>query len=95
MTDRKQPGSSKKAKGDRTFDFGYAIAIGVSLGFIFGTAFGNAAMGLTIGLLLATLANAIHEKRQGKKNANVALVIIIIGLLFVILMWVASALRWF
>ena len=95
MTDVKQPESSKQAKGEISFDFGNAIAIGLSLGLIFGTALGNSAMGLTTGLLLATLANAIHEKKQGKKNANVALAITIIALMVIILFWVASAFGWF
>ena len=94
MTNIKQTRSSKQAKGDRSFDFGNAIAIGVSLGFIFGTILDNAALGLTTGLLLATLANAIHEKRQEKKGANVALAITIVAFLFIILLWVAFAFGW-
>lgn len=95
MTHKSPPQSIKRAKEEKGFDFGSALAIGVSLGLVFGTALGNVAMGLVAGLLLATLANAFHEKRQGKRGANTALAISIGALLFMIVVWVLSALGWF
>lgn len=81
-----------KPKDERTpFNFGSALAIGISLGLIFGTALGNTAIGLVSGLALATLANAIQQKRQNAKNANVALAISIGAVLFVIVIWILSA----
>lgn len=95
MTSEKQPALVKHGKEKERFDFGAAIAVGVSLGLVFGTALGNTAMGIATGLLLATLANAYHEREQGEKHANVAFAISVGALMFMILVWVLSALGWF
>lgn len=94
MSHKSQPASAPKAQRDKSFDFGNFLAIGLSLGLVFGTLFGNIAMGLIAGLLLATLANAYHEKRQGKENATLSFAISTGALLFMILVWVLSAMGW-
>lgn len=75
-----------------TFDFGSALAIGFSLGMIFGLLLDNLAMGLVSGMMLATLANAYHEKRQQAPGANLALAISLGALLLVAAIWILSAL---
>lgn len=88
MSQEKQPVSGKPVKDGKEFDFGSAIAIGVSLGLVFGTALGNIAIGLSGGLLVATLVNAYYEWKQGKKGANVALGISIGALLLLVAIYV-------
>lgn len=73
------------------YDFGSAIALGVSFGIIFGMLLGNIAMGLVVGLLLATLHNAYQEKKQNLPRANMALAISVGALLVVAAIWLLSA----
>lgn len=73
------------------FDFGSALAIGVSLGMIFGLLLDNIALGLVTGLMLATLANAYHQKRLQRSGANLALAISLGALFFVSALWILSA----
>lgn len=95
MRSNKQMTSGPEAQEEKGFDFGSAIAIGLSLGLVLGTALGNSAMGISTGLVLAGLANAYQEKKQGKKGANAALAITAGSLLFIILLWIATAAGWF
>jgi hypothetical protein len=74
------------------FDFGSAIALGVSFGLIFGMLMDNIGLGLGAGLLLATVANAFHEKRQKLPRANIALTISTGALLVVVLVVFLSVL---
>lgn len=90
MSQEKQPVSGKPAKDRKEFDFGTAIAIGVSLGLVFGTALGNTALGLSGGLLVATLVNAYHEWKQGKDGANIALAISVGALFLLIAIYVVT-----
>lgn len=73
------------------YDFGAAIALGISFGMIFGMLLGNIAMGLVVGLLLAMLYNAYHEKKQKLPRANLALAVSFGALLVVAAIWVLSA----
>lgn len=91
MSSQKQPVSGKPLKSSREFDFGSAIAIGVSLGLVFGAALGNIAVGLSCGLLGATLINAYYEWKQEKKGAKVALAISAGALLLLIAIYVVTA----
>lgn len=95
MRSNKQMTSGPGAKEEKGFDFGNAIAIGLSLGLVLGTAIGNVGMGMATGLALAMLANAYQEKKQGEKGANAALAITAGSLLFIILLWIATASGWF
>lgn len=76
------------------FNFGTAIALGVGLGAAYGAALGNIATGMVVGLALATVANAYHEKRQGRKRAGIALVIALGGLVMVVLVLALSRVGW-
>lgn len=91
MSNQKQPVSGKPLKSSREFDFGSAIAIGVSLGLVFGAALGNVAIGLSGGLLVATLINAYHEWKQQKKGAKVALAMSVGALLLLVAIYVVTA----
>lgn len=77
--------SNQSAKAEETFDFGAAIALGLVVGFAFGTVLGDDPMGGAVGLLLATVANAYQERKQGKKGAGTALAITVGALLVFIL----------
>lgn len=81
----KQPG-----KGER-FDFGSAIAIGVSLGLVLGMLFDNPAMGIVLGLNLAILANGYHLRKQGHPQATAALAISVGALVVVAIVWILAA----
>ena len=94
MTSKQQLGSKQPVEAEGTFDFGAAIALGLVLGFAFGTVLGNGPMGGAVGLLLATVANAYQERKQGKKGAGTALAITVGALLVFILIWAASVFGW-
>lgn len=89
-----QPSSVKNEKQPRKrerFDFGSAIAIGVSLGLVFGMLFDNPAMGIVVGLNLAVLANGYYLRRQGQPQATMALAISVGALVIMAVIWILSA----
>lgn len=91
MSNQKQPVSEKPLNNSREFDFGSAIAVGLSLGLVFGAALGNIAVGLSCGLLVATLINAYYEWKQQKKGAKVALGLSAGALLLLVAIYAVTA----
>lgn len=87
MTHKDHLDNGRPGKASRQFDFGAALAIGVSLGLIFGMLVGHLAIGLVLGLNLAVVANAIHQKRQNEPNANLALAISVGAVLLILVVW--------
>lgn len=94
MSPKQQFESKQAVEAEETFDFGAAIALGLVLGYAFGAVLDNGPMGGAVGLLLATVANAYQEKKQGKKGAGLALAITAGALLVFILIWAATVLGW-
>lgn len=81
----------QQTNGNKGFDFGTALALGITLGLAIGVALGNGALGMSGGLLVATLANAYHERKQGKKIGPGVLLTLTGGLLLIILVTLITA----
>lgn len=67
------------------------VGTGVSLGIIFGAGIGVAldqlSMGMVIGLNLGLIFTLLSERRQNKRNANIALAIVLAGLIITLVLW--------
>jgi hypothetical protein len=77
-------GSTERQFGEKQTSMAGNYGLVLAFGFLFGTLIGNVGLGLALGLAIATLWQAIHDKQQNKKGADVAVGISIAGLLVVI-----------
>lgn len=94
MAPKKHPATAGPGTETKTFDFGSAIAIGVSLGMIFGLLMDNIGMGMAGGLMLATLTNAYNEKKRNVRHGNTAFAISLLGVLFYFLLLALMTIGW-
>jgi F0F1-type ATP synthase assembly protein I len=73
---------------------GIDVGTGVSLGLMFGAGVGIAldqlSMGMVIGLNFGLVAVLLSERRQHKRNATIALAILLAGLVITLAIWVTS-----
>ena len=88
MSIKKNESIKRDAGENETFDYGSAMAIGISLGMVFGMLLlDNIAMGMVGGMLLATLSHTFSQMRQGRRHAGLALLICLAGLIVLVAVW--------
>ena len=77
--------------GKNSIDMGTGVSLGLIFGAGIGVALDQLSMGMIIGLNIGLVIVLISERRQQKRHANIALIILLTGLVITLAIWATTS----